>query len=1000
MHYVRLLEWFTPSLRDDDKQRITRLLSIIIWTFGILDGIYLAFSLLLRDAVINIGIAGGLLGLMVILHQAVKQGWIRATSLLLTFGVWGIFASSIFSGLKVGIEDPLYSGFILVVLLAGFLLSTRMSLLIAGMSSVVGLIAIIWLASVPTSYPFSNTVLDWAIYSAFLVIGAVLLHLANQSIRDALERTRAGERRLAERNTELQCQIQERERAEEALREKNERFRLAMKAARMRTWDWNFQTNRLIFPDSHTPMWNPPIETYDDFLNGLQPEDQAAVQKALDRALNEDAPYVVEHRTPLSDGTIGWVEALGRLYRDDLGKPIGLVGISKDITERRRAEDSLRKREELAREFQERLKALQEVSIILGQSDSLDELYRQAVKLGRERLGFDRLAIFLYEADTKTMVGTFGTDATGQLRDERYLRVAVEQAWILETLASKNRLSYRLDVPLYNDVDVVIGHGWNVMAPIWRGETIIAWIAIDNFTRQEPLHNDLLELTSLYASTLGHLIIQKKAEQAVREYDERLTLALKAAQMRTWDWNIVTGQISAQDFRGFSWSHVTTYEQFLEQVHPADRETVRQDNLRSIAENQPYVAEYRICLPDGSFRWSHSLGLPYQDRTGKIVGMVGVSQDVTERREAEEALRRSEERFQQAFQANPSAIAITTIKDERFIAVNDSWVQLFGYTPEDMIGRTSSELNLWVLDPERQAQYTQTILENGSIRDIEIVGRTKSGEQIFVMALAEKIEFGGESYYLTMLQDITQRKEAEKQALELTLQKERIAMLTEFMGNITHDLKTPLSIINTSTYLAERLTDPDKRREKFNQIKQQVSALEKFIQDILTILRLDYAPALQNQSVDLNAMLTDVVNRLRSTADQKQVEMSLQLDATESVLNGDPQELDRALVNLVENAVNYTLSGGAVRIHTYRKTSRLIVEVTDTGIGVNEAAMSRIFERFYRTDEARSAHHGGSGLGLAIVKRIVEMHGGNIEVESTIGVGSTFRVCFPNSVEL
>lgn len=993
MQVVRLLEWLSPPVRDDDKRRITRLLNVIIWTFAIIVSCYLLLSLVLRDPVTNLAIAFGLLILMLLLRRAVKKGWLRLTSTLLIFGVWAVFVPSIFTGLKIGIEDPLYSGFILPVLMAGFLLSTRASLLVAGMSGAVGLIAIIWLAPQPTSYPMSSTLLDWVLYSSFFVIGAVLLHLANRSIRDALERARAGEARLAERNLELQCQIDERKRVEEALQEKNARFKLAMKAARMRTWDWDFQSDRLTFPDSPAPLWNPPIETYQDFLQGLPPEDRESVEKAIDRTLNEDAPYVVEHRTPLSNGTIGWVEALGRLYRDETGKPIGLVGISKDITERKRAEDSLRKREESARDFQQRLKALQEVSITLSQCKNLDELYRVAVELGRQRLGFDRLAVFLYEADSQMMTGTFGTDPNRQTRDERNLRVPVAEAWILDALQNKQRLSYRLNAPLYDD-NVVIGQGWNVMAPIWNGDTMIAWIALDNFTQHEPLTDDLVELIALYASTLGHLIVQKKAEQAIRQYDERLTLALKASQMRTWDWNLVTGEISARDFRSFDWSHVTNYEQFLRQVHPEDRDSIKQANDRAAVDHQPYTSEYRIILPDGSFRWIHSMGVPYPDRSGKIVGMVGVSQDITERREAEDALRLSEERFEKAFQANPSAIAISTI-DAQYLAVNDSWARLFGYTPEEIIGRTSKELNLWVIDDETSKKYTHILLETGSIRDIELVGRTKSGEQVYVLALAEKIELGGESYYLTMLQDITQRKEAEKQALELTLQKERVAMLTEFMGNITHDLKTPLSIINTSTYLAERLTDPEKRHEKFTQIKRQVAALEKFIQDILTILRLDYAPTLQNQPVDLNATMTDVVNRLRSMADQKQVMLSLQLEANGTMVNGDPQEIDRAMMNLVENAVNYTLGGGSVRVHTYQKSSSLLVEVEDTGIGINEEAVPRIFERFFRTDEARSAHHGGSGLGLAIVKKIVEMHGGEVEVHSKIGVGTTFRVCFP-----
>jgi signal transduction histidine kinase len=235
----------------------------------------------------------------------------------------------------------------------------------------------------------------------------------------------------------------------------------------------------------------------------------------------------------------------------------------------------------------------------------------------------------------------------------------------------------------------------------------------------------------------------------------------------------------------------------------------------------------------------------------------------------------------------------------------------------------------------------------------------------------------------------------EKQRLELALQKERLDSFKELLGNISHDLKTPVTIINTSLYLLERVEDSERRKEKIANIRQEMTLLEKYIQDLLTLTRLDYAPEITVTTSDLNRLLTNLHDQFTLVAEEKSLTLHLQLDPAVPPILGDERELHRAMTNLVENAIHYTPNGGSVTLQTSLSEGDAVIQVSDTGIGIAPKDLSVIFDRFYRSDQARQLRPNGTGLGLAIVSRIVEMHGGSIEVQSLPGQGTTFQIRLP-----
>jgi signal transduction histidine kinase len=264
-----------------------------------------------------------------------------------------------------------------------------------------------------------------------------------------------------------------------------------------------------------------------------------------------------------------------------------------------------------------------------------------------------------------------------------------------------------------------------------------------------------------------------------------------------------------------------------------------------------------------------------------------------------------------------------------------------------------------------------------------------------VLLSTEVVDFQGKPHHISMIADITDRKQAEQQRLQLALANERLELFREFMTNISHDLKTPLAIINTSVELMERLKDPARQKEKMEAIKEQTARLDRYIHDMLTMSRLDYAPDLTLRPIDVNRIIIDVKERLLIKAETKEIEIQLELADHPSKMLADESEVERMLVNLIENALNYTPSGGSISIRSYVEQALICVEISDTGIGIGEKDLPRVFDRFYRADTARSTKISGTGLGLSIVKRIVEMHSGEIDVQSVLGKGTTFRLQFP-----
>jgi two-component system phosphate regulon sensor histidine kinase PhoR len=220
----------------------------------------------------------------------------------------------------------------------------------------------------------------------------------------------------------------------------------------------------------------------------------------------------------------------------------------------------------------------------------------------------------------------------------------------------------------------------------------------------------------------------------------------------------------------------------------------------------------------------------------------------------------------------------------------------------------------------------------------------------------------------------------------------------DFVANVSHELKTPLTAIHgmVETVLDDEGMEAETRRRFLARVHEHSSRLGNLVHDLLALARIEAAEgALERALLDLREPVRDSAARLTPAADAKGLTLEVHLPAEPVEIEGDEEALREVVDNLLDNAVKYTPSGGAVTLTLACGATEATIDVRDTGIGIEKEHLARIFERFYRVDKARSRELGGTGLGLAIVKHLVAAHGGRVSVESEPGAGSAFRVALP-----
>jgi two-component system phosphate regulon sensor histidine kinase PhoR len=312
----------------------------------------------------------------------------------------------------------------------------------------------------------------------------------------------------------------------------------------------------------------------------------------------------------------------------------------------------------------------------------------------------------------------------------------------------------------------------------------------------------------------------------------------------------------------------------------------------------------------------------------------------------------------------------------RALMINPAFYHLF-----DLVGDFTGRPVLEIIRQPTLARLVEDTLRLGEPQSAQIELPTPERRTLLLASAALS---RGERGAVVAVRDTT----------ELT----RVAdMRRDFVANVSHELKTPLAAIRgyAETLRDGALDEPPTARRFTERILSQCKRLQELLNDLLTLSRLEgLAASLEREPVDLHALLRRAAELFSATAREKKIEIKVAAQRIPPIL-GDPDGLERLILNLLDNAIKYNRPEGQVSVRLSQSDGEAVVEVSDTGIGIPPESIPRIFERFYRVDKGRAREEGGTGLGLAIVKHVAQAHGGLVEVESRVGRGSTFRVRLP-----
>jgi len=383
-------------------------------------------------------------------------------------------------------------------------------------------------------------------------------------------------------------------------------------------------------------------------------------------------------------------------------------------------------------------------------------------------------------------------------------------------------------------------------------------------------------------------------------------------------------------------------------------------------------------------------------------------------------LKLSEEKFSKAFHGSPALMALVKFSNRTVFDVNEAFLRVLGYSRDEAIGKTPTELNLFV-DLGQRDRLLEGLAQGRQTRNVEIQLRTRAGEIRDGLVSAEMLSLARESLILVVVVDITERKRVEEAfrltAEELAHKNQELAVArdaaleadrakSQFLANMSHEIRTPLGgMLGLAELLSRSPLDSD-QQEYVDSITRCGDLLLGILNDILDFSKIE-AGRLQLESIpfDLASLVFDVVELHGSKAATTTVELVTDLDADlPSRLLGDPGRLRQVLGNLVSNALKFTARGHvlieACQVKRDGDNAVVSIAVRDTGEGIPEQVIGRLFEPFTQADASTSRKHGGTGLGLALSKRIVEGMGGHIELQSQEGQGSTVTITLELAVDL
>ncbi len=758
--------------------------------------------------------------------------------------------------------------------------------------------------------------------------------------------------------------ITDRKQTQAALRSSEERLALASVAAKIGTFEWNIQTNQVFWTEEEEALYGLPPGgfegKYQNWRQAVHPDDIDKTEQELLQTIANGTDLKTEFRILWPDGSVHWIAARGRVFYDSNGNPIRMIGVNEDISDRKRAEEVLREREQ---RFSTLFNGMDDWVLVYHltpdhRPGQFIEVNEQACK----KLGYSREELL-----TMSVADVIGSPSINPKANVE--KLLVEKHIVVESIHTTK-----------------------------DGRLIFVEVSATLFTL-----NGLPTVQSICRD----ITQRKQAEEALRK-SERLYRAIgETIDYGIWvcepnGRNIYVSEsflrllgLTQEQCSEFGWGDV---------LHPDDAKRTIAAWKECARTGGIWDIEHRFRGVDGNWHPILARGVPVRDENGEIICWAGINLDISRSKRVEAQLRESEERFRALIEHAPDAILIANTEGT-YIDVNTSACRFLGYERDELICKQLVD----IIPPEelpRLVEFKASLL-TGNTHVGEWTILRKDGTPVSVEVSTKTLPDGRRQAFI---RDITERKRAEKEREQL-LERERAAreeaeaanrIKDEFLAVLSHELRTPLNpILGWTRLLRTRKFDEQATDRALETIERNAKLQTQLIEDLLDVSRiLQGKIALNVCPVNLVSTIEAAIETVRLAAQAKKIQIQTQLNWDVEPISGDPSRLQQIVWNLVSNAVKFTPAGGRVEVRLEQLDSYAQIQVKDTGKGISQEFLPHVFEYFRQADSTITRTFGGLGLGLAIVRHLTELHGGTVQAQSLgEGQGATFTVLIPRMVK-
>jgi len=759
--------------------------------------------------------------------------------------------------------------------------------------------------------------------------------------------------------------ITDRKRAEEALRHSEAYLTEGQKLSRTGTWACNIATGEMIHSSKeHRHLFGLPsdeiaIPRLEEFFQRIHPEDRGPTSEDLGNAIRERRNVEAQFRIVLPEGATRYMYGIGRPLVKPSGDTSEYVGAVMDVTATKQSEMKLRESEAYLAEAQR----LSHTGSWAWSPHSNENRYwsDECFRL----LGFD-------PADGMPPRATF----VQRIHPDDWPMYAEK----LEA-AVRERGEYEVDYRIIHPNGEVrdihsIGH------------------------RVFDSSGELVEIVG----TAIDVTDRKKAEDTIRRNEAYLAEAQRLSHTGSWAWNPATGENrywSDECFRllGFDPADgMPPFETLLQRIHPDDLPVVKEELQRAVRDRNDYEVDYRIFHPGGEIRCIHAIGHPVLDPSGALVEIVGTGIDVTERKQAEDKIRQSENELRHILDFAPQQVAVLGPDFSR-IYLNQAVLDYFGHTLEECLSLDRS----WFFHPddyERIKIETQTKFSTGLPHELEYRLRRNDGTYRWFLFRYNPLhdEQGLVRRWYAAGTDIEDRKEAEelrRQAQADLAHVNRLTTMGELTASIAHEVNQPIaaSLTNARTclrWLAGDTPNIEEARQAAMRIVQDQTRAGEIISRIRLLFKKATTP---RELVDINDIVREMIVLLRGETTRYLISLRTELATDLPHVMGDRVQLQQVMMNLIMNAIDAMAEVQGTRDliiqSRHSEEGHIVVSVSDTGVGLTKELAAHIFDAFFT-----SKPHG-TGMGLRISRSIIEAHGGRLRAIENTPRGASFYFTLP-----